>query len=193
MTSRSSKDWRRLLESCLAALYTDARRRAEFCLSGSEVQLLEEYGTDGLRDGLARAITVRRDSIANSGLPTYDVIEESAHDVIVQVTSRTRWPHGMTVPFHPMRVYLIDRETGWQVADIFSACYMCNRPAREDVEARDTPGKCFLCGGSGAGGPRSSEGKCVHCGGTGRCPNCTEEEMPGWFRGFTLDGLTERI
>ena len=127
MTSESNKDWRRLLESYIEAYWGDSRRRAEVCLSGSEVRLLEEYGSETLRGGLERSVKERRDLIARSGLPTYEVIEESAHDVIVQVTSRTDWPHGLRIPLHTMRVHLMTRETEWQIADILQACFKCLR------------------------------------------------------------------
>ncbi len=198
MTSELNKDWRRLLESYIAAYWEDSRRRAEVCLSGSEVRLLGEYGGESLRSGLERSVKARRDLIARSGLPTYEVIEESAHDVIVQVTSRTGWPHGLSTPLQPVRVHLIAPETEWQIADILMACFKCNPSAKgddlsatSDVAGRATPGKCFLCRGTGTGVLSSREGKCRHCGGTGRCPDCTKEEVPGWVRVFSLDGLKE--
>ncbi len=189
-----NQDWRSLLEAQIAAHWEDACGQAGACLSSSEVRLLEKYGSHSLLDGLARSVKARRDLIARSEHPTYEVIEESADRVVAEVSSRTRWPDGLAIPSHTMRVHLIADEAGWQFTDMFQACFKCNRSARRDgrsaisgVSERATPGKCFLCRGSGT--MSSAERKCIHCGGTGACPDCAKEEVPGWFRVFSLFGL----
>jgi hypothetical protein len=192
-----NQDWRSLLEAQIAAHWEDVCRQAGACLSGSEVRLLEEYGSQALLGGLERSVKARRDMIARTERPTYEVIEESADRVIAEVSSRTRSPYGLCIPLQTMRVHLIAGESGWQIADIFEVCFKCNRSARRDghsgisdVVERAAPGKCFLCGGSGT---MSTSKKCIHCGGTGACPDCAKEEVPGWFRVFCLFALKEPV
>jgi hypothetical protein len=196
MASLLSKDWRTLLESYLAAYFEDACRRVEVRLSGSEVRLLQEYGSERLRGRLQTDIEARRESVARSGVPIYEVIEQSEHKVIVQVKSRARWPLGLSVPVRTARIYLIGSETGWQMVDIFTACISCNNSANGDGPSPtsdvDRRGKCFVCRGTGKMRVLLRNGKCAFCGGTGRCRECANEELPGWYRVVTLDGLKTR-
>ena len=127
-----NQDWRSLLEAQIAAHWEDVCRQAGACLSGSEVRLLEEYGSQALLGGLERSVKARRDMIARTERPTYEVIEESADRVIAEVNSRTRSPYGLCIPLQTMRVHLIAGESGWQIADIFEVCFKCNRSARRD-------------------------------------------------------------
>jgi hypothetical protein len=193
-----NQDWRKLVDAQIEAHWEDVCRRIECCLSGSEARFLEEHGTESLRSGFETSMKSKRDWVARSELPTYAVIEESLHRVIVEVTSRMQWPHGLRIPLQAIRIHFILSEVGWQIADIFEACIHCNSAARAggasaatSARARHPPGECMFCRVTRTAPTLKTKFECKHCGGTGKCPDCGNETVPGWVRVFSLDGLKE--
>ena len=54
-----NQDWRKLVDAQIAVHWEDVGRRIECCLSGAEARLLEEHGSESLRNGREKAVKAR--------------------------------------------------------------------------------------------------------------------------------------
>jgi hypothetical protein len=206
MEPEIARDWRDLVRAHLQAHWEDVRTRQVAGLSNAEARFIKEFGTDRVRLGHDKGAKARCDSL----LPPppeecYEVIEQSADQVLVQVRRPERQPNKLRVPITTIRFLLTQGPNGWLLDGIFHPCISCNfRVIDSEVPLRES-GKCFF--GDGTGRSYSSDMvvrgfwpfrrtcvekvRCTHCGGTGTCATCAKEAMPGWVNVFSMDGLRE--
>lgn len=215
-----NKDWRKLLDALLLAHSEDVGRGVERGLSGSEDLLLEEYGTPSFRSGREKVAKAEHDWLSRREISaTYEVIEESANRVIVQVRPPAYSRDRLRVPRITTRIHFVAANTGWQVERILQPCLSCSflhthgaAPPPQELPPlstrisgklsaapkfirKSTPGKCMFCDGTGV--PfgirdwRQGPETCEYCGGTGECQGCAREEVPGWWRVYSLGGMLE--
>lgn len=205
MNAEPHKDWRDVIHAYLQAIWDDEHRRFEASLSGSEARFLQKYGADPIMHGYEEAAKERCDSLVSPPPPeSYDLLEESAHRVIAQVCPGSNWSSSkIPVPFESTRFLLTKGDTGWQIAGIYRPCVYCNFKAIRNEPPRMEPGKCSRCQGTGErhSGEVQVRGfwpfkrlhlptePCTHCGGTGKCPDCAQEDVPGWQSVFSACGL----
>ena len=190
--SRSCADWHEIIDGYLRALHDDARTSRKSLLTNSKSEFLREFGTATIHRDYELAA---REFLASLTQPTdssgWQIVEETADHVLVQVTVIPSDHSINQVPFATTRLLLVHDKFNWRVADVFEPCFWCN------VAGIGTAGQCFPCEGTG----RQSGAKvrrfrwikrtmqCEHCGGTGKCSHCVEEDVAGWIRGFSLRSM----
>lgn len=187
--------------------YSDAeRRRGADELEGWEAHFLDEHAVERLKLAYRRAVADRNARFSDPpAIETIRIVELSAVRVVAEVSANRNVSDALPVPFFATRFVVIKSDARWLVESILQPCLSCNLRScsgQEESIAR-TPGKCFLCRGSGfltiAPKPQGwlfwrakpPQQVCIACHGKGACDKCADEPVPGWNRIASLIGIPE--
>lgn len=187
------QNWRELIQSYLQACCDHERlRRRERAASDWESSFLAAHGTPAMQQCHADSIQRCAASVPVSvGPESINVVEKTRERLIVDIICDGGPRQAEQIPHFTTRIVLQKSASGWLIDKMLTPCVACNLGyERGHSPISYTPGKCYLCRGSGTARNRHKQGiwpfrtvtmqPCVACEGKGICNHCAETETPGW-------------